>query len=64
MFSIMIGNKDLKWQDVKEIISYDWSKLILMNLGYNNIGTEGLKIVTTVKWPSLKTLYVCIMFKM
>jgi len=44
---------------VKDLISYDVSRLILLNIGYNNIGNEGLKLLTSVRWPALKTLYVC-----
>lgn len=58
----ILGNKDLKISDIKDLISYDWSRLILLNLGYNNIGTEGLKYLTSITWPTLKTLYVCYTF--
>ena len=34
-----LSNKDLKVSDIRDIISYDWTRLILLNLGYNNIGT-------------------------
>ena len=53
------GNKDLKVSDVKGLVSHDWTRLALLNLGYNNIGSEGLKLLTTIQWPALKTLYVC-----
>ena len=49
----------MKYQDVKEIVGYDWGKLILLNIGYNNIGNEGLRLLTSIKWPILKTLYAC-----
>ena len=45
--------------DIRDLVSYDWNKLILLNLGYNSIGNEGMKMVTTVRWPNLKTLYLC-----
>ena len=53
------GNKELRVRDVKDLVSYDWNKLILLNLGYNSIGNEGMRLVTTVRWPNLKTLYLC-----
>lgn len=62
MTSLIKGNKDLKISDIKDLVGYDWSRLILLNLGYNNIGTEGLKYLTSIAWPTLKTLYVCINF--
>ena len=45
--------------DIRDLVSYDWNKLILLNIGYNSIGNEGMKMVTTVRWPNLKTLYLC-----
>ena len=53
------GNKELRVNDVKDLVSYDWNKLILLNLGYNSIGNEGMRLVTSVRWPNLKTLYLC-----
>ena len=44
---------------MKDLVSYEWSKLISLNVGYNNIGNEGFKVLTTIQWPSLKTLYAC-----
>jgi hypothetical protein len=44
---------------VKEVISYDWSRLVLLNIGYNNIASEGFRLLTTIAWAALKTLYAC-----